>query len=98
MHPCPPGPSSGSVQFVESVVPRLFCVRGIFLCEPVDQMRDASRTVTQRCVTACGLRPVFSPRFVGAQSKVPRPSAATMRWRPAHPPDPEPPAEERSGR
>ena len=27
----PPGPSSGIVQFVESVVPRLFCVRGIFL-------------------------------------------------------------------
>jgi len=31
MRPCPPGPSSGSLQFVESVVPRLFCVRGIFL-------------------------------------------------------------------
>jgi hypothetical protein len=45
------------------------------------------------------------PRFVGAQSKEPRPSAATMRRRPAQPADPVPPArapqsadEERSGR
>ena len=32
------------------------------------------------------------PRFVGAQSKEPRPSAATMRRRPAQPADPVPPA------
>src|ERR1700691_3053579 len=47
----------------------------------------------------------FRPRFVGAQSREPRPSAATMRRRPAQPADPVPPArapqavaEERSGR
>ena len=45
------------------------------------------------------------PRFVGAQSKEPRPSAATMRRRPAAPADlvpsaraPQSPDEERSGR
>ena len=45
------------------------------------------------------------PRFVGALSKEPHPSAATMRRRPAQPADPVPPArapqasaEERSGR
>jgi len=48
---------------------------------------------------------VFRPRFVGAQSKEPRPSEATMRRRPAQPADPAAPArapqspdEERSGR
>jgi hypothetical protein len=41
MCPCPPGPSSGSLQFVESVVPRLFCVRGIFLCEPAASVQKA---------------------------------------------------------
>jgi hypothetical protein len=35
---------------------------------------------------------VLRPRFVGAQSKEPRPSAATMRRRPAQPADPVPPA------
>jgi hypothetical protein len=43
MQPCPPGPSSGSVQFVESVVPRLFCVRGIFLGESAAPSKSAIR-------------------------------------------------------
>ena len=38
----------------------------------------------------------FRPRFVGAQSKEPRPSAATMRRRTAKPADPVPTAEHTS--
>jgi hypothetical protein len=66
---------------------------------------SAARTITGAWLLRVVCDRCSRPRFVGAQSKEPRPSAATMRRRPAQPADPVPPArapqspdEERSGR